>query len=123
MKKKIIILSTSIILLLTTLSFAILTPELNLFYSIQKINNDLWIAEILLIIVTFIRKKDINRIFALLFIIWTIISIILLYKANYNWIVYMPGIILGIIITIYTILVNYTKNKSSKGEKENVRND
>ena len=61
MKKKIIILSTSIILLLTTLSFAILTPELNLFYSIQKINNDLWIAEILLIIVTFIRKKDINR--------------------------------------------------------------
>ena len=35
----------------------------------------------------------------------------------------MPGIILGIIITIYTILVNYTKNKSSKGEKENVRNN
>ena len=121
--KKIIILSIIIMLLLTTLSFAVLTPELKLFYRIQEINNDLWIMEMILIVITWIRKKDINKLFALIFIIWTITSLILISKANYNWIVYIPGIILGIIIIIYTIIVNFTKNKPRKERIKNVRND
>jgi len=92
---------------------------------VQVINVNLWIVEMILIIVTCIRKRDINKKYALLFMIWTFYSFgsIDLFRwyvdfDDYWYIMHIPGVILGAIIVNYTIKVNFKgKIKTSKGEK------
>ena len=121
--KKIIILLNIITILFTSVSFAVLTPELEQFYKVQGFDSDLWIIEIILLIISWIRKKEIHKGLKLLFLVWTIIRLVIAFNYIYNWKFYIPCIVLGIIIITYTLTINFTNNKNSKGEIENGRND
>ena len=116
---KIIILMTIVQSICISIVFAALSPELKALYFISALNLRMFEIEFLLLIIAIIKKKKINSIIALLYLVWFIyigiITFIQQVDINIERLLHIIGILLGIIIIIYTL--KGILQKTSEGDK------
>ena len=113
---KIIILMIIVQSICISIVFAALSPELKALYFISALNLRMFEIEFLLPI---IKKKKINSIIALLYLVWFIyigiITFIQQVDINIERLLHIIGILLGIIIIIYTL--KGILQRTSEGDK------
>lgn len=116
---KIIILMIIVQSICISIVFAALSPELKVLYFIRALNLRMFEIEFLLLIIAIIKKKKINSIIALLYLVWFIyigiITFIPQVDINIERLLHIIGILLGIIIIIYTL--KGILQKTSEGDK------
>lgn len=116
---KIIILMIIVQSICISIVFAALSPELKALYFISALNLRMFEIEFLLLIIAIIKKKKINSIIALLYLVWFIyigiITFIPQVDINIERLLHIIGILLGIIIIIYTL--KGILQKTSEGDK------
>lgn len=101
--------------------FAVLSPELEILYFMKSLNFEMFIVEFILLIITIIKKKKINSVFAFLYLIWFVYIMIMSYVSTYivdtnvGILLYTMGALLGIIMIVYTLKRIF--EKSLKGDK------
>ena len=112
---KIIILMIIVQSICISIVFAALSPELKALYFISALNLRMFEIEFLLLIIAIIKKKKINSIIALLYLVWFIyigiITFIPQVDINIERLLHIIGILLGI-YTLKGIL-----QKTSEGDK------